>query len=63
MNAALGNLEKVERNQHKGFDWKKFVGQVERHFDVLQVSGHPLQGLPASCCFSIGILARTRKPV
>ncbi len=60
LNATLGRLERVERNQHKGFDWKKFVRQVEQHFEVLEVRGHPMQGLPAACCFSIGIVARTK---
>lgn len=62
MNATLGRLDRVERDQHKGFDWKKFVRQVERHFEVLEISGHPMQGLPAACCFSIGIVARTKTP-
>jgi len=59
--ATLGRMHLVERDQHKGFDWERLVQQVNKHFDVVEVSGHPFSALPTSLCFSVGIVARTRR--
>jgi hypothetical protein len=58
--ATVGRSDKVRRDQHKGFDWGALVKTMKRHFDVIEVSGHPLRLLPTWACFSVGIVARSR---
>jgi 2-polyprenyl-3-methyl-5-hydroxy-6-metoxy-1,4-benzoquinol methylase len=59
VHATLGRMEGVERNEHKGFDYAQLVRQIGRHFDVVEVSGHPLRMLPAWACFGIAIVAKS----
>lgn len=62
MAAALGQMHKVERDNHKGFDYMALARQVGKYFDVVEVSGHPLGSVtPRSLCFGVGILAKARK--
>ena len=58
----LGKTEKVERHDHKGFNYKHLATQVEQHFDLIEVSGHPLTTLPTGMIFGIGIIAKPKKP-
>ncbi len=37
--AALGNMDKVKRNQHKGFDDRRLVQMLAKRFRILEVSG------------------------
>jgi len=60
INATLGRMERVARLEHKGFDYQSLVKNIEKHFDVIDVSGHPLGFLPTSLCFGIGIIAKSR---
>ncbi|MFL9922566.1 methyltransferase domain-containing protein [Paraburkholderia fungorum] len=61
VNASLGRMDRVARNDHKGFDYSKLVRQLEKYFDVVAVSGHPFGSvLPCWCCFSIGIVAKPK---
>ena len=61
-NSVLGRLDKVSRREHKGFDDRMLVKQVEKYFDVVSVSG-VFPGLPVlSLNLTIGIIARTRGP-
>lgn len=60
-NATLGRMHKVQRDQHKGFDYRALINQIERRFDILEVSGHPFSYLPTSLCFGVGIIARVRR--
>ena len=60
MNATLGRMNLVTRREHKGFDYESLVKEVGKHFDVVDVSGHPFGFLPCSLCFGIGILAKSR---
>jgi 2-polyprenyl-3-methyl-5-hydroxy-6-metoxy-1,4-benzoquinol methylase len=58
--ATFGRLHHVTRREHKGFDYDVLIRQVDRHFDVLEVTGHPFQHLPMSLAFGIGVVARSR---
>lgn len=60
INATLGRTDKVARREHKGFDWQKLVRQVAAHFEVVDVSGLPVEFLPPSLCLTIGIVAKSR---
>ena len=62
VNATLGRMERVERDEHKGFDYAAMVQAIDKHFDVISVSGHPFGFLPRWLCFSIGIVAKSRPP-
>jgi hypothetical protein len=61
-NAALGRLHKVPRREHKGFDYAALVREVEKYFDIVSVSGHPLGFLPTGLCFGAGIVGKVRGP-
>ncbi len=62
VNATLGRMHRVARNDDKGFDWEALVAQVGRHFDVVRVEGLPLgRALPAGLCFGVGIVAHSRR--
>jgi 2-polyprenyl-3-methyl-5-hydroxy-6-metoxy-1,4-benzoquinol methylase len=59
--ATLGQLHKVARHEHKGFDYRAAIAAVGRHFDVLEVSGYPLPLLPAALNFGVCIVGRSRR--
>ncbi len=59
--ATLGQLDSIERIEHKGFDYSKLIGQIERHFDIVKVEGIPFRWLPLSLSFTIGISARSKR--
>ena len=58
--ATIGRMEKVSRNEHKGFDYRKMIGEIDAHFDVIKVSGIPFGALPCALNFGIGIIAVSR---
>ncbi|MDR5638510.1 MULTISPECIES: bifunctional 2-polyprenyl-6-hydroxyphenol methylase/3-demethylubiquinol 3-O-methyltransferase UbiG [unclassified Thermosynechococcus] len=60
INSTLGRLNFVERNQHKGFDYRLLINQIEKYFDVIGVFGLPFTFLPASFSFTIAIIAKSR---
>ncbi len=60
--ATLGRLQDVERNDHKGFDYDALAAQVGRHFDLVSVKPIQFPYLPTFASFSIGIVARSKKP-
>ena len=60
VNATLGRLKHVSRNEHKGFDYEQLIGEVSRHFEIVHVSGHPFGILPTCLCFGVGIIAKPR---
>lgn len=59
--AALlfGRTEMVERNQHKGFDYRRLISAIGERFDVLAVTGLPFVQLPVRCGVTIGIVAKS----
>jgi hypothetical protein len=60
LSAAFGSLDRVQRDNHKGFDYKRLVSQVSRHFQVLRVTGIT-PGVPgAGFNFNVGITAVAR---
>ncbi len=63
LNATLGRLAKVPRDDHKGFDYDVLINQLREFFDVVEVEPIPFKLLPRSLGFTIGIVARTRRQV
>ena len=57
---SLGQSQRVARNQHKGFDYRRFIRQVENSFSTIEVSGIPSIGLPPVFSFGVGVVARPR---
>lgn len=60
-NALLFRPERVTRDEHKGFDWRRLVEELRTHFDIISVSGVPPILLPPSLSLTVGIVARPRK--
>jgi len=61
-NSIIGRLDRVTRHEHKGFDDRILVRQIENYFDIVSVSG-VFPGVPIiGLNLTIGIVARTRTP-
>ena len=58
--ATLGNMSKVERNQHKGFDYCILLKNLGEYFDIIRVDAIPIKNLGHSLAFNIGIIAKTK---
>lgn len=56
--AALGMTDKVERNEHKGFNYRDLHQQLQQHFEILEFSGHPISFLPPYLNFGVGFVCR-----
>jgi hypothetical protein len=54
---TLGHPEKVERREHKGFDYRALIREVGEHFDVVSARGIPFAWLPKGFGYTIGIVA------
>lgn len=60
LSAAFGSLDRVPRDNHKGFDYKRLISQVGTYFQVSRVKGIT-PGLPAAgFSFNVGITAKAR---
>ncbi len=60
VNAALGRLTRVARDNHKGFDYEAMVRRLERRFVIESVEGDRRLSLPASVSMGVSIIARPR---
>ena len=58
--ALLRRPQAIERNQHKGFDYRALIRAIGERFDVLSVEGIPATGLPPALSPTIGIVAASR---
>ena len=54
--ATRGRVEHVKRYEHKGFDYRLLIKQLERHFDIIHVEGLPFKAHPYYS-FQAGIVA------
>ncbi len=59
-NATCGRLHRVERQDHKGFDYRQLLRDVERHFEILSVDALPLRGCPPWLAVTVGIVGKSR---
>ena len=60
VNATLGRMDRVQRKEHKGFDYNMIIRDVREYFDVVHVSGIPFSFLPISLNFGVGIVGKKR---
>ncbi|HET7498917.1 MAG TPA: class I SAM-dependent methyltransferase [Candidatus Eisenbacteria bacterium] len=58
--AFLGRMDRVRRDDHKGFDYDTVVRLIGEHFDLVEVSPYPFRRLPKWTGFGIGIVAKAR---
>jgi len=58
--ATAYRSDKVQRDQHKGFDYRRLVDEIAAYFDVRSVVGIPAVGLPPALSLTVGIVAHSR---
>ena len=56
--ALTGNLDKIVRKEHKGFDYDVLIKQLAVYFEVVEVKGIPFGFLPPSLNFTVGIIVK-----
>lgn len=62
--AACGRIDRVARNEHKGFDYARFLQAFSQYADIVSVTGYPFARLPLFLNFGIGVVGKTRnRPV
>ena len=60
INIVLGKTNKVNRSQHKGFDYDHMIYDIKKFFRIEKVEGAPFgKFLPLFLCFNICIIARS----
>lgn len=60
LNATLGRMGNVRRNQHKGFDWEELSRSLSTYFDIVSVEGVQFPSLPLSVNAQIGFVLRSK---
>lgn len=61
--ATMGRLDRVSRDQHKGFDYRVLIKQMRLFFEIELVVGLPHTGMPPMLSFGVAILARPKHVV
>ena len=56
--AVLGRSDRIERNQHKGFDYRELIRSIGSRFQIFSVTGLPRLGLPPGLSATVAIHAR-----
>jgi len=60
INSTLCRTGRIERNQHKGFNYSDLLKTVEEYFVIERVVGLPRLGLPPIISFGVGVIARPK---
>ncbi|HEX7555072.1 MAG TPA: class I SAM-dependent methyltransferase [Leptolinea sp.] len=58
---TMGKTQKIHRNEHKGFDYRAFIRQLDNKFIIHGVMGVPFFWLPPALSFTVGIVAVPRR--
>lgn len=58
--ATARRSDLVERDDHKGFDYRDVIREIQLRFDVLSIRGLPAMGLPAALSPTVAIHARSK---
>jgi hypothetical protein len=61
VNATLGRMNLVERDQHKGFDYAQLKLQLAEYLDLIEESGIPFSRLPFWMNTQIGFLFKSKE--
>lgn len=59
--ATLGKTEHIQRDEHRGFNYRKLIERLSRSFDVECVEGIPASWIPAYLNFTVGIVLRPKR--
>ena len=60
INVFLGRTNKINRNQHKGFDYDHMIYDIKKFFRIVKIEGRPFGPfLPLFLCFNICIIAKS----
>lgn len=57
--ATMGRADRVQRYEHKGFDYRKLITQLAQHFTIVKVEGIPFKHFPY-LSFQVGIVAQPK---
>lgn len=60
--ATLGITNKVERDEHKGFNYNTLLEQMSEFFEIISIENVQLPWMPNFVAFTIGIVACPRAP-
>ena len=60
-NATIGRMDKIQRHEHRGFDYSVMIQSAARFFDILDVSPYPIHFLPDSIGFGVGIVGKAKR--
>lgn len=58
--AAIGRMDRVARQEHKGFDYATLVQQIARRLEIVSVVGLPFKALPPILNLTVAIHARSQ---
>lgn len=61
LNAALGRMDRVARNDHKGFDYEDMIARIGKRFTVERVESQPIPRLPTWTSPGVAFTARARR--
>lgn len=59
-NAAIGRMDRINRDEHKGFDFEQLISKIEQRFDIISVTGLPFSWLPPVLNLTVAVHARSR---
>ena len=58
--ATAGMMNRVERNDHKGFNYSSLINLIAKEFNILKISGLPLESMPPWLSPTVTIIARSK---
>lgn len=58
--ATFRRSDLVERDDHKGFDYRSAIAEIASRFEILSIKGLPGTGLPPALSPTVAIFARSR---
>jgi hypothetical protein len=60
VNASIGRMDRVRRDNHKGFDYRQLIKSLSRHFKIVSVEGLPFRLLPPALSLTVAIVAKSK---
>ena len=58
--ATRGQVNRVQRFEHKGFDYRALIKLIGEYFDITHIEGIPFRHMP-SLSFQVGIIAEPKR--
>lgn len=60
LNATMGRMSRVNRNEHKGFDWEQLREQLLEFFVIIQIQGIQFSWLPIWANAQVGFVLKPK---